>query len=211
MMDTPWSILNARITRVIDRLDALPTFREATVAATSPLSVRFDTDSVDTLVFATLASGLAVGDRVLTLRFGRLPWVIGRRGGLPRVVGVGDWSGSLGSSTTSTAKPLTLESGSVGLTVSDGGLVVPRNGWYAVTGALWTAANGNGNRYVSVYVGESASVVSALWKPPSGTSSKLSASGLLRLSAGDVLTLRVWQSSGSTLSAWGRLSLNLVN
>ena len=81
MTDTPWSILNARITRVIDRLDALPTFREATVAATSPLAVRFDTDTSDTLVFATLVSGLAAGDRVLTLRFGRLPWVIGRRGG----------------------------------------------------------------------------------------------------------------------------------
>ena len=81
MTDTPWGIINARITRVIDRLDALPTFREATVAATSPLSVRFDTDSFDTLVFATLVSGLAVGDRVLTLRFGRLPWAIGRRGG----------------------------------------------------------------------------------------------------------------------------------
>ena len=81
MTDTPWSIINARITRLVDRVDALPTFREATVAATSPLSVRFDTDSADTLVFATLVSGLVAGDRVLTLRFGRLPWVLGRRGG----------------------------------------------------------------------------------------------------------------------------------
>lgn len=120
MTDTPWTILNARITRVIDRLDALPTFREATVAATSPLAVRFDTDSFDTLVFATLVSGLAAGDRVLTLRFGRLPWVIGRRGG-PRVpsVHLAQATSTFTASTTAQAVPGT----SITLDLSAGDVV----------------------------------------------------------------------------------------
>lgn len=80
-MNDPWSILSAAITRMGDRIDALPTVREASVAATSPLSVRFDTDVVDTLVSGSLSHRLSPGQRVLTLKLRHYVWVLGTKGG----------------------------------------------------------------------------------------------------------------------------------
>lgn len=80
-MNTPWEIVQASITRLTDRVDALPSVREATVSAASPLAVLFDTDTDDTLAYGTLVPGLAPGDRVLTLKLRHYVWVLGRKGG----------------------------------------------------------------------------------------------------------------------------------
>lgn len=78
-MNTPWEVLSSAITRMGDRIDSLPTMREASVAALSPLSVRFDTDTSTTLVRGTLAGNLLVGDRVLTTKIRHYIWIMGSR------------------------------------------------------------------------------------------------------------------------------------
>lgn len=82
-MDTPWAALAAGITRLSDRIDALPSIREATVSSMSPLAVRFDTDTIDTLVQGSIASSVALGDRVLTLKLRHYIWILGGKGGVP--------------------------------------------------------------------------------------------------------------------------------
>ena len=77
MSNTPGSILAAAITRLNDRIDALPTLREATVSLASPLSVRFDTDTSNTQVKGTLVPSPAVGARVLTIKLKHYVWILG--------------------------------------------------------------------------------------------------------------------------------------
>lgn len=79
MTRSPVDVALAAVQKLADRVDALPSIREATVAATSPLAVRFDTDTASTVVYATTTAGLAVNDRVLTIRLRRYIWVIGKR------------------------------------------------------------------------------------------------------------------------------------
>lgn len=81
MTDTPWSTLAAAITRLNDRIDAMPSVREATVASDDPVAVMFDTDTAQTLVQGSLVGGLAVGARVLTLRLRHYVWVLGAKAG----------------------------------------------------------------------------------------------------------------------------------
>jgi hypothetical protein len=45
------------------------------------LSVLFDTDTIPTLVYGTLVTGLQAGNRVLTIKLRHYVWVIGMRGG----------------------------------------------------------------------------------------------------------------------------------
>ena len=78
-MRDPWTILRRDITRLSDRVNALPSIREATVTTASPLRVTFDTDTASTIVYATTIAGLAAGDRVLTVRLRRYVWIIGKR------------------------------------------------------------------------------------------------------------------------------------
>lgn len=81
-MNTPWDVLSSAITRLGDRIDAQPVVREATVYVANPLAVRFDTDTVNTTVQGSLAGGLGVGERVLTLKLRHYVWVLGRKGGV---------------------------------------------------------------------------------------------------------------------------------
>lgn len=80
-MTSPWDTVMGAVTRLADRVDGLPTVREARVMTLSPLAVRFDTDDVNTLAHGTLEGSVGVGDRVLTLKLRHYVWVLGRRGG----------------------------------------------------------------------------------------------------------------------------------
>lgn len=75
--------LQVSIQKLKDQVDALPSIREATISAVSPLTVRYDTDTTGTVVHGTLVGSLGIGNRVLTLRLARYVWVLGRRGGFP--------------------------------------------------------------------------------------------------------------------------------
>ena len=79
--ETPWSTLAAGLTRLSDRLDALPTIREATIVSLVPLAVQFDTDTSNTIVQGSLASGVTPGYRVLTLKLRHYVWILGIKGG----------------------------------------------------------------------------------------------------------------------------------
>lgn len=81
-MNTPWDVLASKITRLGDRIDAQPVVREATVYVANPLAVRFDTDTANTTVQGSLAGGLGVGERVLTIKLRHYVWVLGRKGGV---------------------------------------------------------------------------------------------------------------------------------
>lgn len=94
MAGTPWDILAAGLTRLSDRVDAMPTVREASVTASDPLAIRFDTDTADITPAGSLVSAPAVGARVLTLKLRHYVWVLGIKGGaIPAGVGM-DWFGT---------------------------------------------------------------------------------------------------------------------
>lgn len=77
-MKTPWEALAAALTRLTDRVDALPSFREATLTSFSPPMVQFDTD--DAPVAAMGSFSAPVGSRVLTLKLRHYVWILGSRG-----------------------------------------------------------------------------------------------------------------------------------
>ena len=94
MADTPWGTLAAAITRLTDRVDAMPTVREASVMASNPLAIRFDTDTTDIIPEGSLISSPAVGTRVLTLKLRHFVWVLGAKGGaIPAGAGM-EWFGT---------------------------------------------------------------------------------------------------------------------
>lgn len=78
-MNGPWDMITAELRKLSSRIDGQPTFREATVAAVSPLEVLFDTDTSPTTVARTLAPRLNLGDRVLTFQLRHYLWVVGRK------------------------------------------------------------------------------------------------------------------------------------
>lgn len=77
-MRTPWDSIAAGLTRLTDRVDALPSVREATVTGFDPVMVQFDTDSVP--VKATGGLSVPNGTRVLTLKLRHYIWIIGVKG-----------------------------------------------------------------------------------------------------------------------------------
>lgn len=79
---TPWDSLAKEITALKDVQDGNPVAREATVFATAPLSLLFDTDTEPTLAYGSLVAGLLPGDRVLTLQLRHYVWVLGMKGGV---------------------------------------------------------------------------------------------------------------------------------
>lgn len=142
-MDTPWATLAAAITRLNDRIDALPSVREATVTAVNPPAVRFDTDTADTVIYGTLESTLAVGYRVLTLKLRHYVWILGRKGSNPWADMRG--SGSFTITTTSKGVPLSIDaqSGGFSITGTPGSrVVVPEKGRYWVS---WNVRAGGGS------------------------------------------------------------------
>lgn len=80
-MRDPWTVLQERITRLSDRIDAVPSIREASVTGVAPLTVQFDTDDTGIETYGSLARTFVVGDRVLTLRLARYVWVLGVKNG----------------------------------------------------------------------------------------------------------------------------------
>lgn len=83
----PWNPVLAKVQKLRDVVDALPSIREATVTSTFPVAVRFDTDEASVDAYASIAPRLSIGDRVLTVRLARYLWVLGRRGGNPELQG----------------------------------------------------------------------------------------------------------------------------
>lgn len=81
MNQSPWVLVMGKLQALKDRVDALPSIREATVTSSAPLRVRFDTDTAAVDAHASLVAALSSGERVLTLRLARYVWVLGRRGG----------------------------------------------------------------------------------------------------------------------------------
>lgn len=82
MSTTPWAALTAAIRKLADKVDAMPTVREATLV--SDYAVRFDIDTQDTLLHGNLAKGMPPGTRVLTLTLRHYVWVLGGRNRPPR-------------------------------------------------------------------------------------------------------------------------------
>lgn len=77
MSQTPWDVLASAITRLNDKFAAQPEVREATVVATSPLSILFDTDLSPTLVHRTLDGSVQPGERVFTMKLRHYVWIVG--------------------------------------------------------------------------------------------------------------------------------------
>lgn len=76
-MISPWDAVMKQVTRLADRLDASPEFREATLTSKSSPAVRFDTDIFPTLVKGILSPTVQVNQRVLTMKIRHYVWVLG--------------------------------------------------------------------------------------------------------------------------------------
>jgi hypothetical protein len=90
-----------------------------------------------------------------------------------------------------------------GVTSSSGGLVVPAAGWYTVTATMAWTANGTGFRIVETWLNnaaDGAGIIASDRKAGSGSSSAaVTVSRVVWLAAGDLVKVRVWQSSGAAL------------
>lgn len=94
--ETPSVKLSKAITRLSDKVDALPNIREASVHSVTgnTVQVMFDTDTAPTVVHGTLLKDPTPGARVLTLTLRHYVWVLGVKGGAGPSAPVGsmyDW------------------------------------------------------------------------------------------------------------------------
>lgn len=99
----PWKAVVESMGRLSEKVDETPVFREATLVSQGV--VRFDIDSEDTEVHASLAGSAAVGSRVLTVMVKHYIWVLGVKGG-----DAGGNSGGGGSSSPTGATTLWVNS-----------------------------------------------------------------------------------------------------
>ena len=136
MAETPWATLAAAITRLNDRIDALPTVREATVASDDPVAVMFDTDTAQTLAQGSLVGGLTVGARVLTLRLRHYVWILGAKAGS---------AGGASGVPTGSIQEFAGASAPAGWLTCDGSAVsrVTYPALFAVIGTTYGAGNGS--------------------------------------------------------------------
>lgn len=97
------------------------------------------------------------------------------------------------------------------VTYSSNGFTVQRTGWYNVFARSEWQINSTGTRAIAIFVNSGETGVSAAVPALPGNSTNATASGVIRLNAGDVVTLRRWQTSGITLvETSARLSIAKV-
>ncbi len=87
------------------------------------------------------------------------------------------------------------------LLVNPDRLTVPISGWYRVMGCVAFSANSSGFRQVSVRVNGGSAIVVARIGPYASAETIIPFSTEYELAAGDYVTVRVYQNSGSTLTA----------
>lgn len=197
-MNDPWSILASRLTRLADRVDALPTVREATVAALSPLAVRFDTDQADTLVQGSLVAGPAVGQRVLTLKLRHYVWVLGVKGGggTPYMRRRGATFAGVSTAWRYMTEPYTLQE-QVGFTSLDGTATrVDRAGMYLIS-ARAHSNNRPDPIAVSVTVNSTDPDAGSVVYDIQHANEFVSSSALVRLQKGDILRMHSFGTAWS--------------
>lgn len=86
------SLVASALSSFSRKLEAQPTFREATVTATDPLMVQFDTDTSPSPALCSLDIALSQTDRVLTMTLNGFLWVLGRKNGNAGTPGTYDWT-----------------------------------------------------------------------------------------------------------------------
>ncbi len=92
-----------------------------------------------------------------------------------------------------------------------GGIYCRTAGLFRVGAAVGFTLQSSGSRALVVYRdGTAARVGVAVPATPSGISSRLSASGLIRLTVGDYLEIFVWQNSGGSLSLYNQFGFTAV-
>lgn len=89
--------------------------------------------------------------------------------------------------------------------LANGQLVVRHAGTYLISGSIAFTANATGNRATYLYAGPSAGpqIVGSVTTATLGTATAtiVAASALARLSVGDVIQVRGWQTSGGALNS----------
>lgn len=135
--------------------------------------------------------------------------------------GVLTGSGSLASGTSNSTFPATAgtsftsDSGLLVVSGSGASFTCTYAGWYDVGAAINWGANTTGERFVEITTNlTSVSPVRVTDRravgSTAGASGDATLSGLIQCNAGDVVNLRGWQNSGSTLAYAMRLSVKLV-
>lgn len=80
-------------------------------------------------------------------------------------------------------------------------LTVPISGWYSIAACVAFSANSSGFRQVSIRVNGGSAIVVARISPYASAETIIPVFTQYALTAGDYVTLRVYQNSGSTLTA----------
>lgn len=191
----------------------------AMVTTASPLTITLDGDTA-ALPASTAVPRLAAGDRVLVFvqnggSSSTLAIVTARVGGpaplneyleLRQTTALAAASGSW--TTTSTTGATTYASAGTTLSAVSTGIQCSVAASVAVYGVVEIAGNSTGLRGVTVTIGGTSPAAThpqTYHGPGTSSAIRLSVAGEIDVTAGQVLTLRAWQGSGSSLNinAWG--------
>lgn len=211
---SPWNALTASIKKLADRLDAQPVVREATLMSST--AVRFDIDTVNTLIHGNLAGGAPVGSRVLTLTLRHYIWVLGVKGGAspyqpPAVPFFLALKASAVSIPNSAFTAVNLSAADeylefAGVSVNGATITIQKAGVYTLYGAVKWASNTAGNsRGIAFLISDYPAVQQAENNQRANgyiaAALPVTTSWTGPLAAGCTIRLAVTQNSGAALNA----------
>ena len=218
-MSDATSYLVSKVAKVKATVDAMASWRWATVTSMDPLRVMPDGDT-SPLAEApdTLASDFGVGDRVRLVTVARRALILGRASGPRRVIGriTAPASQAIGTGTWSrygfTSAAATILRGGVTIGKDWASMYVPLPGLYRVTGRLNYSASATNRRAVGVYVNGASVDVNCFAAGSNPVTNIVEVNDILALKAGDKLELWGEQQSGSTISMTrGVLAVNRIS
>lgn len=209
-MSDATSYLVSQVAKLKAAVDAIASWRWATVTSVDPLRVTPDGDT-SPLVEApdTLVSGLVVGDRVRLAIVARRALILGRaRGGAPRLWVTMKSSWSYSAPTSQTAIPINGAvsvdiSASLGWANESNGMTVPAAGWYLLNASVSYRSNSTGRRGCGVLVNGDSVGGSLLPTNSLGTTTISAPTTQALLAAGDRLQVYSQQESGDALAISG--------
>src|SRR5262249_27909536 len=88
-----------------------------------------------------------------------------------------------------------------GVGFANNGLLIQASGVYQISGEILWASNGVGPRFLSLFTTSTGETAAASRLPVSGIETVQSASTLVRLVAGDIVSLSAGQNSGASLNS----------
>lgn len=211
----------AALTKLSDRLDMMPVFREATVTGIVPVTVKFDTDDTSVRVQGNLYNGaLGTGDRVMTMQLRRYVWILGRANVNPRGTRTQRGLAAAVSATNNAWTTLVFAQeieggGALSLDTSvdptRGELTLGETGMYALFFQATFSPNNTGRRVLRIANPAGTAYVQAEGTVNPTQSTTVQATMIGFFAAGTRLKFEAFQSSGAALAISTTNSATYIN